>query len=415
MDQEKIHQRVYELTEKLEEHKRNPFKINISRGIPSPEQLALSKDLFNILDTDTVYSEDPVDIRNYGGLLGIQEARTLFGKLMGISAEETVVGGNASLQLMYIVLNMLMNTDDQAWVNQGYPIKFLCPSPGYDRHWNILNRLGIEMIPVPMTGHGPEMDMVEKWVQEDETIKGIFCVPKYSNPTGEVYSNKTIERLAQLETKSDDFVILWDNAYIVHHLTEERVEIKNILEEAKKHHNEDRIYQFVSTSKMTFPGSGVAAIGTSKNNVAKLVKELSSQIISFDKINQKRQVAFLKDIPTIEQLMDQHAQILQPKFAYILEELNKAFSANGWVKWSEPKGGYFIHLETKEGLASEIVSKMNEIGIKLTPANAAYPNGDNPLDNSIRLAPSFASIEELKSAIPALIGIIELVTIDKIS
>lgn len=404
-------ERLNQLKTIIQQYKDNPFSINIARGIPSAEQLDLSNDLLNTLDNDHYLSDDPRDIRSYGGLLGIKEARELFADLFDITPEETIVGGNSSLQLMYITLNMLMYTGENPWHKQG-KVKFLCPSPGYDRHWNMLERLNIQMIPIELTGEGPDMDEVERLVQEDGDIKGIFCVPKYSNPTGEVYSADTIQRLAQMETKANDFVIMWDNAYIVHHLTEEKVEIENILELAKETNYPNRTYMFASTSKVTFPGGGVAAIGTSTDNVAKLEEELSKQILSFDKINQKRHVLFLKNKTSILKHMEKHAEIIKPKFDLILDHLENHFgSSNMEIKWTEPQGGYFIHIETKNGSASEIVDLMQDFGVTLTPANAAYPKGENPNNNSLRIAPTFAKMEELEKAIPALMQCIEYVTL----
>lgn len=406
-------ERLDELEAVIQDYKKNPFSINIARGIPSSDQLDLSNDLLNGVNKDDYFSDDPRDIRSYGGLLGIKEARELFAELLEVTPQETVVGGNSSLQLMYITLNMLMYTGENSWNEQG-EVKFLCPSPGYDRHWNMLERLNIQMIPIELTGEGPDMDEVEKLVQEDESIKGIFCVPKYSNPTGEVYSTETINRLAKMETKADDFVLLWDNAYAVHHLTDEKVEIENILELSKKANHPNRPYIFVSTSKITFPGGGVAAIGASTRNVRKLEKELENQILSFDKINQKRHVRFLKNKSTTLKHMEKHAEIIKPKFDLILEQLQDYFQDSDIdIDWTEPKGGYFIHIEPKKGTAHKIVSLMQEFGVKLTPANASYPYGENPKDNSIRLAPTFAEINELKKAIPALMQCIEYVTLNK--
>jgi len=406
-------ERFNQLEAIVQEYKDEPFSINIARGIPSSEQLNLSNDLLKGLNKDDYFSDDPRDVRSYGGLLGIKEARELFSELLEVAPEETIVGGNSSLQLMYITLNMLMYTGENPWHKQG-KIKFLCPSPGYDRHWNMLNRLNIQMIPIELTGKGPDMDEVEKLVQEDENIKGIFCVPKYSNPTGEVYSTETINRLAKMKTKADDFVVLWDNAYAVHHLTDKKIEIENILELSKKANHPNRPYIFVSTSKITFPGSGVAAIGTSTDNVNKLEKELGNQILSFDKINQKRHVLFLKNKSNILKHMDQHAGIIKPKFDLILNQLADYFGDTDMdVKWTRPRGGYFIHIEPKEGTASEIVSLMQDIGVKLTPANAPYPHGKNPKDNSIRIAPTFAEMDELEKAIPALTQGIEYVILKK--
>lgn len=406
--------RLEQVREQYEVYKKRPLEITIARGIPSKKQLELSKPLLDKLDLSDWLSEDEQDIRNYGGLLGIKEARELFGALLETSIEETLVGGNASLQLMYEVLVMYMFTGKSKWSKEE-TVKFLCPSPGYDRHWSMLNRLGIEMIPVELTGEGPDMEVVEKMVSQDSTIKGIFCVPTYSNPTGETYSDDIVERLAQMHTAAEDFLIMWDNAYVVHHLGDEHEKALNILEACKEAGVPNRPYMFVSTSKITFPGAGVAAVGASETNILRLAEELSKQIISFDKLNQKRHVLFLKDLETIEKLMEQHAEILKPKFDWIQAIMEAYFGGDRkkFVDWTHPNGGYFVHLTTANGCATEIVDKMGQIGIQLTPANAAYPYGINPLDNSIRLAPSFIELDKLEVALEALCTCVELVTLEK--
>lgn len=414
MNEQELTSRLEQVREQYEVYKNRPFEINISRGTPSTAQLSFSEDLLRGFELENWLSEEEQDIRNYGGLLGIWEARRLFKELLGTSIEETLVGGNSSLQLMYVVLNMLMYTGKNSWYRQE-KVKFLCPSPGYDRHWFMLERLGIEMIPVELTGTGPDMEVVEKLVSQDPSIKGIFCVPKYNNPTGETYSDEVVERLASMHTAEENFVIMWDNAYVVHHLTEEKIEVKNILDACKEAGVPNRPIMFLSTSKITLPGAGVSAIGASETNILTIADELSKQIISFDKVNQKRHVLFLKDKKTIELLMEKHAAILKPKFDWIQAILEAYFPGERrqMVEWTNPKGGYFVHLTTKEGCATEVVQKMKDIGIILTPANAPYPHSINPMDNSIRIAPSFARTDELEIAMEALSVCIELVTLKK--
>ena len=395
-------------------YKERPMDLTIARGIPSQKQLKLSEALINDTKIENMLSDDEIDIRNYGGLYGIREARELFGTLMNTSVEETFVGGNSSLQLMFATLSHHMHTSDKPWSKEG-TVKFICPSPGYDRHWFMLEHLGIEMIPVELTGNGPDMEVVEKLVSQDPAIKGMFIVPKYNNPTGESVSDDVVDRLAGMHTAEEDFLILWDNAYAVHHLTEEKVEVKDILAACKSAGHPNRVVQFVSTSKMTLPGSGVAAMGASEEKIKEMGHHFSKQLISFDKINQKRHVAFLKDMDTIEAHMEKHAEILAPKFEWIEAILSAYFHGEreSFVKWTSPKGGYFVHLTTEDGCATEIVKKMTDIGISLTPANAAYPYGINALDNSIRLAPSFARLDDLEIAMEALCICIELVTLEK--
>lgn len=396
-------------------YEERPFEITIARGIPSTSQLKLSEALINETPIENWYSEDEIDIRNYGGLFGIQEARRLFGSILKTSVEETFVGGNSSLQLMYATLNHLMYTSSHPWSAEE-KVKFICPSPGYDRHWFMLEHLGIEMIPVELTGQGPDMETVEKLVSQDPSIKGLFVVPTYNNPTGETVSDEVVDRLAQMHTAAEDFVILWDNAYVVHHLSETKEEAKDLLAACKEAGNPDRVIHYVSTSKMTLPGSGVAAIGASEARINQLALDFSKQLISFDKVNQKRHVSFLKDRETIDELMAKHAEILAPKFEWVDAILSAYFHGEreSFVKWTKPNGGYFVHLTTQDGCAAEIVQRMKDIGIELTPANAAYPYGINPLDNSIRLAPSFAKLDNLEIAMEALCVCIEMVTLEKI-
>jgi len=395
-------------------YKERPMDLTLARGIPSQKQLKLSESLINDVKIEDFLSEDEIDIRNYGGLYGIREARELFGQLLNTTVEETFVGGNSSLQLMYEVISHNMFTKENSW-HKEETVKFICPSPGYDRHWFMLEHMGIEMIPVELTGSGPDMEVVEKLVSQDPAIKGMFVVPKYNNPTGESVTDDVVDRLAGMHTAVEDFLLLWDNAYAVHDLTEEKVTVKDILKACKDAGYPDRVIQFVSTSKMTLPGAGVAAMGASENNIKEMGHHFSKQVISFDKINQKRHVNFLKDRETIEAHMAKHAEILGPKFEWIEAILSAYFHGEreSFVSWTSPKGGYFVHLTTEEGCAEKIVQKMTDIGISLTPANAAYPYGINPLDNSIRLAPSFASLDNLEIAMEALCICIELVTLEK--
>ena len=410
MDQETEY--LQKLKDKYQAYVKDPINLNIARGIPSKDQLDLSQGLLSLDLSQDYMSQDQVDLRSYGGIDGVLEARALFAELLETEIEEVMVVGNASLQVMYLSLDYFMNHQDHPWSQQG-PVKFLCPVPGYDRHFAMLDYLGYDMVPVPLTGAGPDMDVVEDLVKDDPSIKGIFCVPKYSNPTGEVYSDETIHRLVKMETAASDFKILWDNAYIVHHLTEDQVEIPNILDLAKENQVADRPFIYTSTSKMTLPGAGIAAIAASRNNLQAFQNFLSKQLTSFDKLNQKRQTLFLKNKANILDHMAKHAAILKPKFDYILNRLEEAFPNHQLLDWTKPKGGYFIHLTTQEGCAQEIVQKLADIGLAVTQANATYPKGDNPKDNSIRLAPTFASLEDLVKAMDAIILCVELVSLSK--
>ena len=402
-------EQLQEIKQQYEALKARDLSLNLSRGMPSEEQLDLSNELLSMDITPYINNKDFIDIRNYGYLRGLREAREFFAEMMDVRYEQVMVGSNSSLQMMAIVLNYLVNHAESQW-KQEETIKFICPVPGYDRHFNMLEHSGFEIIPVELTGEGPDMDEVERLVKEDSAIKGIFCVPKYSNPSGDVYSDDVVRRLAQMETADEHFVILWDNAYCVHHLTDEKIEIANIIQLAEKAGYPERPIAFTSTSKITHPGAGISAVAGSEKRMNDLAAEFSYQLIGFDKVNQMRQVLFLKDQENLEQLMEKHAEILRPKFKIILEALDKHFGDGQYeVEWNEPKGGYFVHLTTKDGTAKAIVDKMTELGIVLTPANAPYPVGHQQQDNSIRLAPSYASLEAVKVTIQALIVCIKLV------
>ncbi|WP_034536824.1 aminotransferase class I/II-fold pyridoxal phosphate-dependent enzyme [Carnobacterium inhibens] len=392
---------------------KHPLNLNIKRGIPSKEQLQLSEPMLNVLSSPTDFlSQGTIDIRNYGELTGISEAKELFSELLETERDEILIGGNSSLNLMYLVITSNLFAKIKNQTNKKR-VKFLCPSPGYDRHFAMTEKLGIEMIPIGLNNDGPDMDEVKKLVANDPTIKGIWCVPTYSNPTGVTYSDEVVDQLASMETKADDFMILWDNAYLVHHLTNEKKAVKNILTACKAAGNPERSWMFCSTSKVTFPGAGVAALGASKKNIDFIAKELSYQTIGFDKINQMRHVKFLKDKNHISQHMDKHAAILKPKFDLINQKLMHYFTGKDCVEWTEPKGGYFVHLTTQPGCATEIVGALAKIGVAVTDAGATYPYGKNPSDNSIRLAPTPVSLEDLDAAMDAICLCIEYITLKK--
>lgn len=408
--------RLEELKEKFRTYKNKPFQLNLKRGVPGKDQLALSEPMLSILAPKDLVSEEGLDIRNYGALTGIQEAKELFAEILEVAPDEVIIGGNSSLQLMYSVLasKMFLGQPDKstAWSKEGR-VKFLCPSPGYDRHFSVVDQLGFELVPVDMTETGPDMEQVERMVSSDASIKGIWCVPTYSNPTGVTYSDEVVERLAKMDTAAEDFVIMWDNAYVVHHIQAKKEHVKNLLETSKKYHTEKRVWMFFSTSKITFPGSGVATMGTCKENIKWYTEILSNQTIGYDKLNQKRHVKFLRNKENLLAHMQQHAAILKPKFDKITESFALYFKETDMLEWTEPNGGYFIHLTTKDHCATSIVSVLSDIGISLTAANAAYPYGENPHDNSIRLAPTPVPAEELENAMEAICLCIEMVTLEK--
>lgn len=390
-----------------------PLKLNIKRGIPSKEQLQLSEPMLDVFSSSSDFmSQGNVDIRNYGELTGIYEAKKLFSELLETNLDEILIGGNSSLSLMHLaIISNLFSRNKGTLSNE--TIKFLCPSPGYDRHFSMTENLGIEMISIELKEDGPDMDEVERLVKDDAAIKGIWCVPTYSNPTGITYSDEVVDRLANMKTMSEDFMVLWDNAYLVHHLTNDKHAAKNLLSACKAAGNPDRAWMFCSTSKITFPGAGVSALGASKRNIDLVAKELSFQTIGFDKINQMRHVKFLKNKNHIAQHMDDHARILKPKFDLINQKLTDYFADKDYVEWTEPKGGYFVHLTTKNGCATDIVHALAEIGVAITEAGATYPYGDNPKDNSIRLAPTPVSLEDLDAAMDAICLCIEFISLKK--
>ncbi len=377
------------------------LNLNMARGIPSPKQMDLSAAMFKMVKADEDYhNETGIDCRNYGGLDGLPELKELFATMMNVEPSQVIVGGNSSLNMMFDTIAQFMTHGSYdggtPWMLQK-DNKFLCPVPGYDRHFKITEYFGIKMINIPMNEDGPDMDEVRKWVK-DPTVKGMWCVPKYSNPSGIVYSDQVIDEIAQLKPASKDFRILWDNAYCVHHLTDEEVIIPNLLEECEKYGNEDMVIKFSSTSKITFPGAGVAAEAASARNVAFLKKRMSFQTIGPDKLNQLRHARFFRNIDDINAHMKKHAEILKPKFDTVISRFHKEFDGLGIAEWTEPKGGYFVSLNVLNGCAKKVVSLCKEAGVILTGAGAPYPYGLDPDDSNIRIAPSFPTLSELDAA-----------------
>jgi DNA-binding transcriptional MocR family regulator len=377
------------------------LKLDLTRGKPSADQIDLSQALFSLPGTRDYMSDGSVDCRNYGGPQGIVEARRLFAGILGAPPEQVVVGNNSSLAMMYdcVAFAMLKGTCDSVspWIESGQ-VKFLCPTPGYDRHFSVCQELGVSMIPVRLGSDGPDMDEVERLAAGDESVKGMWCMPKYSNPTGAVYSDSVIERLAAMKTAAPDFRLWWDNAYCVHHLTSERVQIANILEMCALKGHPNRAFVFASTSKVTLPGAGLAMFASSKPNVEWLLKRTFSRTIGPDKINQLRHVRFLQDEEGILRLMDQHRALIEPKFRAVLDTFDARLAEVPGVSWSKPKGGYFITLQVPNGCAKRVVSLAKEAGIALTPAGAPYPYGIDPDDRTIRIAPTFPELGEVSLA-----------------
>ncbi|MCC5033705.1 aminotransferase class I/II-fold pyridoxal phosphate-dependent enzyme [Streptomyces sp. WAC 00631] len=380
------------------------LSLDLTRGKPSPEQLDLAGDLLSLPGAGDVKAADGTDTRNYGGLLGLPELREIFSGPLQVPAGQLLALGNASLTLMHDnVVQALLSVvpgGERRWADEPR-VRFVCPVPGYDRHFGVCERYGIDMVPVPLTGEGPDMDVVEELVASDPTIKGMWCVPKYSNPTGEVYSDETVRRLAAMRTAAPDFRLFWDNAYAVHHLTGERVEILSILDACAEAGNPDRAFVFGSTSKITTAGSGVAFVGSSPANVAWMKERLLKQTIGPDKVNQLRHVRFFRDTDGVTAHMERHRALLEPRFAAVYEVLESELGPLGIAEWTRPKGGYFVSLDVPDGCASEVVRLAKEAGIALTPAGAAFPYGKDPRDREIRLAPSFPSVEEVREAMRA--------------
>lgn len=375
-------------------------KLNLTRGKPSSRQLDLCNELL-ALPGPGDFMSGGIDCRNYGELQGLPELRALLAPVFGVTPDRVIIGDNASLSLMHdaVVFSILKGTVDseRPWSKE-QRVAFLCPVPGYDRHFSICQELGVETIPVPLTESGPDMAVVEKLVAADAGIKGIWCVPKYSNPTGTVYSNETVERLAAMKTAAKDFRVYWDNAYAVHHLTAERVELANIDTACARHGNPNRAFIFGSTSKITFAGAGVGLFASSKENVAWYLKRIEKRTIGGDKVNQLRHIRLLRNTGGIDSLMDKHREIMAPKFDKVLEIFEQNLGSTGAATWTKPKGGYFITLEVPDGCAKQTVKLAKEAGVELTPAGATHPQGNDPQDRTIRIAPSFPELAEVSQA-----------------
>ena len=406
------------LEKQFEEIKALNLKLDMSRGKPSAEQLDVSMDILDVLDSKSVIKgENGMDLRNYGILDGIPEAKRLMAEMMGCDEANVIVYGNASLNIMYDQVNRAMIhgiCGNTPWCKLD-KVKFLCPVPGYDRHFAITELFGIEMINIPLYEEGPDMDMVEEYVNNDPAVKGIWCVPKYSNPAGTSYSDETIRRFANLKPAAPDFRLFWDNAYCVHHLyADNQVEILDILSECEKAGNPDMVFEFASTSKVTFPGAGVAAMATSANNIADVKKAMTIQTIGHDKVNQLRHVRYFKNLDGIKAHMMKHADIMRPKFEMLDELLTAEIASRGIGTWVKPVGGYFICFEALEGCAKDIVGKCKEAGVTMTGAGAPFPYGKDPKDSTIRIAPTFPSVEELKKAAEVFVVCVRLASVNKI-
>ena len=394
------------------------LSLDMSRGKPSAEQLDLSMPMMDILSSQTpLVSKEGLDCRNYGALDGLPEAKALFAGMAGCKPENVIVYGNSSLNVMYDFISRSFThgvMGSTPWCRLD-KVKFLCPVPGYDRHFSITESFGVEMINIPMGPGGPDMDMVEELVNGDAAVKGIWCVPKYSNPQGISYSDETVRRFAALKPAAPDFRIYWDNAYCVHHLyDEEQDQLLDIFEACENAGSSDMVYEFLSTSKISCAGAGRAAVAASANNLADIKKQLTNQSIGFDKINQLRHVLFFKDMDGIAEHMKKHAASMRPKFEMILSMFDQELKGRGAGSWCTPKGGYFITYETIDGCAKSVVGRAKEAGVVMTPAGAPFPYGKDPKDAVIRISPTYPNLDDLRLATEIFIVCVKLATVEKL-
>ena len=410
-------QELSALCERYQNFQARGLSLNMARGKPGKAQLDLVSDMLTVLTDPADCMDGTVDVRNYGELTGIPSAKRLFADLLGTAPEEILVGGNASLNLMYDLIakaytHGLLHSQ-RPWSKEE-TVKFLCPSPGYDRHFKISASFGMEMITVPMTAEGPDMDLVEEAVK-DPAVKGMWCVPKYSNPEGIVYSDAVVDRIAALRPAAPDFALMWDNAYCVHEIYGEFVPFRDILTLCREQGNADMVYEFASTSKITFPGAGVAVMAASRDNQKYYESLLTFQTISYDKVNQLRHVRYLKDKAGVLALMQRHAAILAPKFTAVLDALRTEIAPLQIATWTEPKGGYFVSVNAMPGTAKRVVALMKEAGVILTGAGATYPYGKDPADSNIRIAPSLPPVEELQQAMEVFCLCLRIAALEKLS
>lgn len=401
MSKSELTQQLEQLQDEYKKYQDMGLKLDMSRGKPGAEQLNLSEGLLKtVVSNDDCKTADGLDCRNYGVLTGIPEIKEMFAELLGVEENEIMVGGNSSLNMMFDAVSAMMTAN----VNGGTPwakldkVKWLCPAPGYDRHFGITEYFGIEMITVPMTSQGPDMDMVEELVSKDSSIKGIWCVPKYSNPQGITYSDETVTRFAKLKPAADDFRIIWDNAYAIHDIAEQGDTLLNIMDECKKYGNEDLPIIFASTSKITFPGAGVACMAASDKNMKFFLKKYTIQTIGYDKLNMLRHVKFFGNYQGLLAHMQKHRAVLEPRFKAVTDKLDAELSGLGIAQWVNPKGGYFVSVDVLEGCAKRVVQLCKDAGVVLTGAGATYPYGKDPKDSNIRLAPTLPPVEELEIA-----------------
>ena len=414
-DQSTLAQWHNELTQQFEQFKSQDLSLDLTRGKPSSDQLDLSHQLDGILQGNYL-AADGTDCRNYGGIDGIHECKTLFAQTLGVTNNDVLIGGNASLTLMYQAASFAnlfgFNGADSAWKNA--KASFICPVPGYDRHFSVCEELGINMIPVAMDEQGPDMDAVEQLIKADDSIRGMWCVPRFSNPSGVVYSDDVVERIAKLGLiANENFRVFWDNAYAIHFIDAHAAPLASIMTYCKQHGTEDSVLQFGSTSKITFAGSGISYMASSDKNRSFFKKHLGMASIGPDKMNQLRHVAFFQNIEGLTAHMQKHADLLKPRFTAALDSLEENFAGSDVLSWTMPQGGYFISVDSQKGLAKKIIQLANKCGVKLTPAGATFPYGNDPEDSNIRLAPSFPSVADIKTTMDVFACCVKLASVEK--
>ena len=404
------------LQKEFDDLKARGLSLNMARGKPGKAQLDLVSDIFGLMQKSEDYVSDGIDVRNYGEMTGLPAAKRLFADILGCKPEQVFVGGNASLQLMYDTISKAYTHgllhSERPWCREE-KVKWLCPAPGYDRHFKITESFGFELITIPMTENGPDMDAVEEAVK-DPTVKGIWCVPKYSNPDGIIYSDETIRRMASLNPAAPDFLIMWDNAYCIHEFEGDYVEFPDILSECEKAGHPDMVFEFASTSKVTLPGAGISCFATSEANMEYMKKLLTVQVISFDKVNQQRHVLYLKDKAHTLELMKKHAAIMGPKFRAVVDTLDKEIAPLNIATWRRPKGGYFVSRNAMPGTAKRTLALCKEAGVTMTNAGATFPYGKDPQDSNIRIAPSLPPVEELEQAIAVFCVCLKMAALEKL-
>ena len=403
--------------ERYDELKSRGLSLNMARGKPGTDQLDMNRPMMDLLRSDSDYVSDGIDVRNYGNLEGIPACRRLFAELLGVRPENIFVGGSASLQLMYDTISKVYlfgrGKGAAPWAKLE-KVRWLCPAPGYDRHFTISEAFGMEMIPIPLNSEGPDMELVEELVR-NPAVKGMWCGPKFSNPDGIVYSEKTIRRIAAMETAADDFLLMWDNAYCVHEFAAEYRPFPDILSLCAEYGHADRVFEFASTSKITFPGAGISCFACSEENMAWMKKLLNAQIISYDKVNQLRHVRYLRDREGVLALMKRHAEILRPKFACVLDALDREIAPLGIARWEKPVGGYFVSVNCMPGTAMETWRLCKEAGLTMTKAGATYPYGRDPQDSNLRVAPSLPPVEQLEQAMEIFCTSLKLAALKKLT